>query len=210
VPAPQVGAEVSVGSGHDPVLDDNSQSQPDEVLASKPEAPLSSADADTDWLEVGKSATAQDRHQDAVQAFTRAAQKNPKNWKTWELLGKANSRIRDLDSARKAFQTGIKLAPAEPRLWHGLGRVEIMDRKPEMALKYLEKARRLAPDTYEGLPFVHMQIGLAHLRLKNYDQARENFALAKSIAHTADAVAAIEKNEGKLDKAIEKQQRAKH
>jgi len=78
----------------------------------------------------------------------------------------------DFVAAIAQHETAIQLNPSSARAYHELARTLTHSGKAEEAIPHLHTALRLSPqDTFSGPFNVHAQLGLAHLSLKQHEEA---------------------------------------
>jgi serine/threonine protein kinase/Flp pilus assembly protein TadD len=126
------------------------------------------------WREHGWTYMEQDNYQAALQAFDRALELNPEDAPAWSGRAQAARHLGEYETALISLGEAIALAPDFSgyyidRGWFYLD--EIGEGAP--ALSDFDKAIGLEPDN----PNYYFQRGLAHQRLGQINQARENYQL---------------------------------
>ena len=104
-----------------------------------------------DWFNLGFLCEKAGRVEDAVQAFQRAVQADPKLDRAWYGLGLALVRLGRLDEAATALTQNTKLQPMSPYGWTQLARVHVNRQRPEEARKVIRHLKGFEPKVAEAL-----------------------------------------------------------
>jgi Flp pilus assembly protein TadD len=96
---------------------------------------------------------------------------HPELWNAWFLQGWAQRRLARYAEARQAFETSLRLRPANPDALNELAICLLELGQPQEARGRLEEARRLDPDN----PKILSNLGVAALRAGDRDGARRLF-----------------------------------
>ncbi len=81
-----------------------------------------------------------EKYESARAVFKSLVAKEPNNGDYWYYLGQAYMNILNLDSAAISYKEGIKIAPANPANYAGLGELELMAEDKVKAKEYFDKA----------------------------------------------------------------------
>ncbi len=98
-------------------------------------------------VRLGKELLAERRFAEALQAFTRASEVNPKSAVSFYYVGyciHSGNQANGLTTAREAMKKALYLAPASAEIALLMGKIERKDRNFQEAEKYLLKAKNLA------------------------------------------------------------------
>ena len=95
------------------------------------------ANSSKDWFEKGNSFQNEGAYQDAVEAYEKSAELNPKYWVVYQNLGLAYQKLRNFEKASEAFQKALKLAPDNLDIHLSLGSVYNFLEKWEQAISHI-------------------------------------------------------------------------
>jgi Flp pilus assembly protein TadD len=95
------------------------------------------------FLDLGILLMEQNRPEEAVPYFQEAVAISPKESRHHEELGKAYSRLEDLQKAQVELETAVSLSPQNPRLHYLLGRVYTKEGRKEKAKAEFERSESL-------------------------------------------------------------------
>lgn len=104
-----------------------------------------------DWFNLAFLLEAEDRLDDAEQAFRRAIEMNPKLDRAWYGLGLTLIRQHRFDDAVAALKRNTELQPMSPYGWYQLARVQVDREKPEEARKIIRHLKTFEPKVAEQL-----------------------------------------------------------
>jgi tetratricopeptide (TPR) repeat protein len=85
------------------------------------------------------------RHEDAEQAFRKAAALQPKNGALLLMLGELLERRQRMPEAEPLYRQALELDPKNPQAWHHVGHIERRAQKLETAERAFRKALELDP-----------------------------------------------------------------
>ena len=155
-----------------------------------------------------KALIAQNEYREALKDLQKAAKLNPQNPKVQYLLGIAYfTGFGRTAEAEIHLRRALELEKDPELLPHAenlLAAVLIEAGRPEEALPYLEKARKNL--LYRTPHYAEKNLGLAHFRLGNHDQAIAHFNQAlkqdPNLCGAYPQLAEVYENVGKLGKSI--------
>jgi Flp pilus assembly protein TadD len=106
----------------------------------------------------------------AIQAFSKGAAQNPRDFDAWLGLGGDQYFQRDLDGARASLKQASAIDPASAPARYALALVEKALAQPEAAVADLEEAVKIRPDWLEA----HVQLAALYFQVhRTADGARE-------------------------------------
>ncbi|HET9820299.1 MAG TPA: tetratricopeptide repeat protein [Burkholderiaceae bacterium] len=104
-----------------------------------------------DWFNLAYLLDEAGRHDEAVPAFRRATEMDPKLDRAWYGLGLALIRQGRLDEAMAALRRNTELQPMSPYGWYQLARVHVDRAQPEEARKIIRHLKGFEPKVAEQL-----------------------------------------------------------
>ena len=157
------------------------------------------------WYYLGRTKYNENRFDEAVSAFQKCLELDPKNVKAEDNLGLSYEGLGRMDDAMAAYrtaiawQTGSTTRNAGPFL--DLGSLLVESDHASDALPYLLDAARLSPEDYR----VHRQLGKTYARLNQLEKAGAEFEQAARLAPENAPIhfmlAQVYRRQGLLDKA---------
>ncbi len=109
------------------------------------------------------------RYEEALEAFEKAIELNPKNADAWSGKGNVLPWLKRYEEALKAYEKAIKLSPEDSYAWTGKSVVLIELEKYEEAMKALEKAVELDSKNVNA----HINLGELFFNLGNLKGSSE-------------------------------------
>jgi len=139
---------------------------------------------------------------DAVTLWSDAVAKEPASPSAWELYGEALYKLSgDTDGARKAYEQGLAINPANTEILYGLGELYTEGGELDKGLTLLNKLLELKPDYAMGWA----TLGDNYLKRGNYAEAERAYQQALTIQPEAMQVVSLLGNlaviRGRLDEA---------
>jgi tetratricopeptide (TPR) repeat protein len=104
-----------------------------------------------DWFNLAYLLEDAGRYDEAIAAFRRAIELNPKLDRAWYGLGLTLIRLRRLDEAVEALERNTKLQPMSPYGWYQLARVQLDRQQPDETRKIIRHLQRFEPKVAEQL-----------------------------------------------------------
>ena len=101
------------------------------------------------------------------------------------LLGNAHEQSGAIEAAEATWRKVLDARPDQPGAWLNLGRIALQKDNPEEAVRRLDRARQLLPESYD----VAYNLGLANRRLGRIGPAKEAEARAEELRRRSDAPA---------------------
>lgn len=159
------------------------------------------------WYYLGRTKYNENRFEEAVNAFKRCLELDPKNVKAEDNLGLSYAGLGRNDDASVAYHTAIDWQKDAPTREFGpyldLGTLLVETNKSEEAIPYLQEALQLDGND----PKVHNQLGKAYLHANQLAKAQAELeravALAPDSAPEHFMLGQIYRKEGHEDKAKE-------
>ena len=130
----------------------------------------------TDWVDKGYALVTSGKNQEAVEAFTRAVELDPKNGKTYYHRGGVYGRLEDYRRAIRDFDRAIELNPKLEGVYTERGVAYEMLGDHRQAIREYEKAIELNPRdarTYVNRGIAYAQLGDRRQAIRDYDKAIE-------------------------------------
>ncbi len=109
-----------------------------------------------------------------ISKYKYAAQKNPRNYQVWEMLGDAYKSAGMYKNAIKAFQTAISINSTKPSYYYRLGLIYAAQRREAEAVGAFQRVLELDPkyaQAHASLANHYMKMGLDELAQSHIDQA---------------------------------------
>ncbi len=125
-------------------------------------------DRDDLQLELGNVLYANDRYEEAVQAYQRAVDINPSSKNRFS-LAQGQMQTGQYESARETFNTVIRMEPYSAHGYLGLGQAYAKEGEYDRAMEQFEKAIGKQSDYYEG----YAEMGYAYADMGEIDEAQE-------------------------------------
>jgi tetratricopeptide (TPR) repeat protein len=119
---------------------------------------------------------------DALKAFTRSLQLDPKNNDTRYYLALLDERDGNFDAARKGLEEVVKADPNHAGGQEELGVIRLREGDVNGARTALEIAVKLRPD----VPQIHYQLGLVYARLGMTDDAKKQTQIYEELHQAAN------------------------
>ena len=98
-----------------------------------------------DWFNLAYLLEDAGRYEEAIPAFRRAVELNPKLDRAWYGLGLTLIRLRRLEEAVEALERNTKLQPMSPYGWYQLARVHAERQAPDEAVKIIRHLKGFEP-----------------------------------------------------------------
>lgn len=125
-------------------------------------------DRDDLYLELGNLLYAEDRHEEAVQAYQKAVNIDPSSLNQFS-LAQGLMQTGRYEAARATFSNVIRLEPNSAHGYLGLGQAYSKEGDYDSAIEQFEKALDKQSDYYEA----YAEIGYAYADMGEIDEARE-------------------------------------
>jgi tetratricopeptide (TPR) repeat protein len=109
-----------------------------------------------------------------IAKYKSAAQKNPRNYQVWEMLGDAYKSAGMYKDAIKAFQTAISINCTKPSYYYRLGLIYAAERREAEAVGSFQRVLELDPNyaqAHASLASHYMKMGLEELAQVHIDRA---------------------------------------
>jgi tetratricopeptide (TPR) repeat protein len=140
------------------------------------------------WYYLGRTKYKENRFEEAVEAFEQCLKLDSKNVKAETNLGLSLAALGRTSEAQSAYRNAIAQqegdAQKNSETFIDFGNLLLDENQPEDAIKYLSKAREIAPQEFR----VFQSLGKAYLRLNKLPEAQT--ALEKAVSLTPDDGAA--------------------
>lgn len=146
-------------------------------------------------------------HEGAVASYQEALKLDSRNPDALYGLGSAYARLNHSDLAESTYLRAVSYRPSDWRAHKQLGIYYLGNGEYRKALKPLQYVVDLTPDNAQG----YNNLGVAHYRLGEYDEARNNFEKTMQLDPRVSAltnIASVEFNAGNFQKSIEWSRRA--
>ncbi len=140
-------------------------------------------DRDDLQLELGNVLYAEDRYEEAVQAYKRAVDINPSS-KNLFSLAQGQMQTDQYESARETFNTVIRMEPYSAHGYLGLGQAYAKEGEYDRAMEQFEEALGKQSDYYEA----YAEMGYAYADMGEIDEAQE---LAEFLEDKDDDLSAL-------------------
>jgi tetratricopeptide (TPR) repeat protein len=140
-----------------------SETEPESAEYSQVEYPL------MELSEAEKNALEMD-----ISKYKYAAQKNPRNYQVWEMLGDAYKSAGMYKDAIKSFQTAISINSTKPSYYYQLGLIYAAERREAEAVGALQRVLELDPNyaqAHASLANHYLKMGLDELAQSHIDKA---------------------------------------
>jgi len=125
----------------------------------------------TDWVDRGYALVTSGKNQEAVGAFTRAIELDPKNANTYYNRGGVYGRLEDYRRAIRDFDRAIELNPTLEEVYTDRGVAYGMLGDYQQAIREYDKAVELNPKDTRA----YVNRGIAYEELKEHQQAIRNY-----------------------------------
>jgi len=125
----------------------------------------------TDWVDRGYALVTSGKNQEAVEAFTRAIELDPKNANTYYHRGGVYGRLEDYRRAIRDFDRAIELNPRLEEVYTDRGVAYGMLGDYQQAIREYDKAVELNPKDTRA----YVNRGIAYEELKEHQQAIRNY-----------------------------------
>lgn len=167
------------------------------------------------WYFLGRARYNENRFADAISAYQQGLKLEPKSVKAEDNLGLAYQGLDRVNDAIAAFETAISwqadAAVRNPDPYINLGAILIEQNRPAEAVKYLDQALAIPPESYraQGMeelrPRAHEHLSKAYSRLSQLPKAENELEKALELtpndAHLHYELAQIYQREGLSEKA---------
>ncbi|HOP81489.1 MAG TPA: tetratricopeptide repeat protein, partial [Armatimonadota bacterium] len=131
------------------------------------------------WAGLGEVLIVQERYHEAAAACRRALNIDPASPYSLTCFVNACDRTGNLDEARRAVTTALKIMPENPDLWYLLAGIEATADIPQRALRAYQKAVELSPLDAAA----HAGIGWAFIELgRDYKEAEKHLLQSVRLA----------------------------
>jgi len=114
------------------------------------------------------------RYREAVRAYRRSLEVNPKDVRVWVNLGNVYARMGKRKEAEEAYRRALEVDPGKFEVYFNLGSLYYTEGRYGKARETLERARALKPES----PAVLYYLGLVHERQGDLSQALQCYRLA--------------------------------
>lgn len=145
-------------------------------------------DSALEWYLLGRTKYNENRFQEAVNAFKRCLQLDPRNVRAENNSGLSYEGLEDDKDADSAYRIAIQWQSNSPHPYPqpylNLGMLLARDSHTEQALPYLQKSVELAPQN----PKAHEQLGRAYEKVQMLDKAQSELEKAIVIAPNISAL----------------------
>ena len=157
------------------------------------------------WYYLGRTKYNENRFEEAVEAFQRCLELEPKHVKAEDNLGLSYQALGRRDEALQAYRNAIDWQAAaavkNPGPFINIGSLFLETNQPEKAIEYLQKALEIAPDDSKA----HQQLGRAYFNLNDLLKAvvelEKAAALAPNNAPVHYVLAQVYRKQGLGEKA---------
>jgi tetratricopeptide (TPR) repeat protein len=138
----------------------------------------------TDFVEKGLSLARAEKREDAIDAFTKAIQLNPKYAVAFSVRGLTYAELGNYKQAMNDLNKAIELDPKDPRIYASRGSVYLKSGNHQRSIEDYNKAIELDPK----LAAAYYDRGLTYSRLGNYQRSIENY---NKVIHLDPKLAAV-------------------
>jgi len=134
------------------------------------------------WLILSETQVANKLYKKALTSLNKAQDINPNISEIYFAKGNIYLKISQLQNAKKAFETGIKLEPKNHRAIFQLGNILLMEKNYSAAIKLFDKSVAIKPDFWQAIN----NKGLAYFEKNNLNLSIKLFKKAISIEENAE------------------------
>ena len=134
------------------------------------------------WLILSETQVANKLYKKALTSLNKAQDINPNISEIYFAKGNIYLKISQLQNAKKAFETGIKLEPKNHRAIFQLGNILLMEKNYSAAIKLFDKSVAIKPDFWQAIN----NKGLAYFEKNNLNLSIKLFEKAISIEKNAE------------------------
>ncbi len=134
------------------------------------------------WLILSETQVANKLFKKALTSLNKAQDINPNISEIYFAKGNIYLKISQLQNAKKAFETGIKLEPKNHRAIFQLGNILLMENNYSEAIKLFDKSVEIKPDFWQAIN----NKGLAYFEKNNINLSIKLFEKAISIENNAE------------------------
>ncbi|MBO6978099.1 MAG: tetratricopeptide repeat protein [Prochlorococcus marinus XMU1428] len=134
------------------------------------------------WLILSETQVANRLFKKALTSLNKAQDINPNISEIYFAKGNIYLKISQLQNAKKAFETGIKLEPKNHRAIFQLGNILLMENNYSEAIKLFDKSVEIKPDFWQAIN----NKGLAYFEKNNINLSIKLFEKAISIENNAE------------------------
>ena len=134
------------------------------------------------WLILSETQVANKLYKQALTSLNKAQDINPNISEIYFAKGNIYLKISQLQNAKKAFETGIKLEPKNHRAIFQLGNILLMEKNYSAAIKLFDKSVAIKPDFWQAIN----NKGLAYFEKNNLNLSIKLFEKAISIENNAE------------------------
>lgn len=110
------------------------------------------------------------QYRQAISAYQKAIDVNPKSYQAWNNLGILYMDIQEIQDAEKCYLTALQIQPGYPFALASLSVVYIRKNQPGKAIELLEKSLQSTPGMAIGYANLALAYGMVH-RFSDADQA---------------------------------------
>lgn len=129
------------------------------------------------WNIIGGAYQGQKKNIEAIQAYQKVLEFNPKNVEAWRDLGDIYTAQKQDVAAINAYQKALEITPEDAGTWHDLGKAHTRQFQDEAAIQACRKALELNTDRFE----TWYLIGLVYGRQRKYAESIHAFQRALDI-----------------------------
>ncbi len=131
------------------------------------------------WIYYHAVATASaGNHSEAIKFFDEALKKNPSHLPSQIRIADSLLAVGKIDES-KTFYEAAKQRGKFSQVYYGLGRISVLQKKPEKALEYFQKAIAISPE----YGIAHYSLGMAYRDLGKIELAKEHLALSQKFQY---------------------------
>ena len=134
------------------------------------------------WLILSEIQVANKLYKKALTSLNKAQDINPNISEIYFAKGNIYLKISQLQNAKKAFETGIKLEPQNHRAIFQLGNILLMEKNYSAAIKLFDQSVSIKPDFWQAIN----NKGLAYFEKNNLNLSIKLFEKAISIEKNAE------------------------
>jgi len=134
------------------------------------------------WQILSETQVANKLYRKALTSLNKAQDINPNISEIYFAKGNIYLKISQLQNAKKAFETGIKLEPENHRAIFQLGNILLMEKNYSAAIKLFDKSVAIKPDFWQAIN----NKGLAYFEKNNLNLSIKLFEEAISIEKNAE------------------------
>ena len=134
------------------------------------------------WLILSEAQVANKLYKKALISLNKAQDINPNISETYFAKGNIYLKISQLQNAKKAFKTGIKIEPKNYRAIFQLGNIQLMENNYSAAINLFDKSVEIKPDFWQAIN----NKGLAYFEKNNINLSIKLFEKAISIEKNAE------------------------